>query len=185
MEGPAPADMVSRPAGSSSAASARFAWAGYAACGWGLAFAAVSFYWASGGTLGADTIGGSIERLASSGNPMIFLALWVAGLLKVVGALLALALVRPWGARMPRRVISVLGWAAAAVLTGYGGVLVAGEALVAARVIRPSAPVAWKPLLWHLYLWDMSFLVWGILFGIAAWHFTARRPDPAAGHPAR
>ena len=27
--------------------------AGYAACGWGLLFAAVSFYWAAGGTAGA------------------------------------------------------------------------------------------------------------------------------------
>jgi len=146
-------------------------WAGYAACGWGLVFAAVSFYWGSGGTLGADTIGGSIERLAEAHDPVIFLALWVTGLLKVAGALLALALVRPWGRRLPRRATMAVGWTVAAVLTAYGGILVAGEALVVGRVIRPSAPVAWKPLLWHLYLWDMSFLIWGILFGVATWRF--------------
>jgi hypothetical protein len=173
---PARGSSAGRPAAGRAAASPRLAWAAYAACGWGLVFGAVSFYWASGGTLGADTIGGSIEQLASSGDSVIFLALWVTGLLKVAGAVLALALVRSWGAELPRRVLLVLGWAVAAVLTSYGGVLVAGEALVAARVVRPSAPVAWTPLLWHLYLWDMSFLVWGILFGLAVWGFAARGP---------
>ncbi len=147
-------------------------WAGYAACGWGLVFAAVSFYWGSGGTLGAH-------------DPVIFLALWVTGLLKVAGALLALALVRPWGRRLPRRATMALGWTVAAVLTLYGGILVASEALVVGRVIRPSAPVAWKPLLWHLYLWDMSFLIWGILFGLAAWRFRSLWTTVTTGPPQR
>jgi len=65
----------------------------------------------------------------------------------------------------------VLGWGAAAVLTLYGGLLVAGEALVAVGLVRP-AHVDWKPLLWHLYVWDMSFLLWGVLFALAAWRCT-------------
>ena len=34
----------------------------YAACAWALAFAAIGFYWAAGGTALLDTIGGEIER---------------------------------------------------------------------------------------------------------------------------
>jgi len=85
----------------------------------------------------------------------------------VIGALLALSFVRPWGERLPRRLRLLLGRAAAVVLTLYGAILVIPEALVAAGIIKPNQPVVWKPLLWHLWVWDMSFLIWGILFGIA------------------
>jgi hypothetical protein len=123
----------------------RWPLAGYAACGWGLLFAAVSFYWAAGGTAGADTVGGSMEKLGRAHDP---------------------------------------GIVAALLLTLYGGILVAVEALVATHVIRPSGTVDWKALLWHPYLWDMSFLLWGLLFTVAAWHYT-RRESPAGPAPAR
>jgi hypothetical protein len=29
-------------------------------------------------------------------------------------------------------------------------------------------------LRWHLWVWDMSFLIWGLLFASAAWYFTRR-----------
>jgi hypothetical protein len=143
-------------------------WAGYAACAWGLVFGGISFYWALGGTLGADTVGSSVEQMATAHGHA---ALWITGFMKVLGALLALALVQPRGQRLPRPLLLVLGWGATAVLTLYGGVNVAGEALTASGLVRPGA-VDWKPLLWHLYVWDMSFLVWGILFGFAAWYHT-------------
>jgi hypothetical protein len=149
----------------------RLVWAGYLAGGWGLAFAAISFYWGSGGTLGADTVWGSL-RMNPAQKAVLILAVWVTGFLKVLGALLALALVTRWGSRLPSRPIAVLGWAAAGLLTLYGGVNIAAEALTASGVVKRSQPVDWKPLLWHLYVWDMSFLIWGILFGLAAWHFT-------------
>jgi uncharacterized protein DUF3995 len=152
-------------------------WAGYAACAWGLVFAGISFYWGLGGRLGVDTLGGSLERLARARDPVIIAAVWVTGFLKVGGALLALALVEPWGGRLPRPLLLLLGWGAAAVLTLYGGILVSGEALVATGLVRP-AQVDWRPLLWHLYVWDMSFLVWGVLFALAAWRRTRMASRP-------
>ena len=145
-------------------------WAGYTACAWGLAFAGISLYWGSGGTLGLDTLGGSIETLARAHNRTLLIAVWVTGFLKVLGSLLALALTGMWSARWPRRPVTILGWVAAASLALYGGTLVVAEALVTIGAIRPTQPVDWKPLLWHLYVWDLSFLVWGILFGVATWH---------------
>ena len=76
------------------------------------------------------------------------------------------------GQRLPPRPMTVLGWAATGLLTLYGGVNVLAEALTASGVVKPTQPVDWKPLLGHLYVWDMSFLIWGIPFGLAAWHFT-------------
>jgi hypothetical protein len=144
-------------------------WAGYAACAWGLVFGGISFYWGLGGQLGVDTLGGTLEQMARSRDAAIIAGVWITGFLKVLGALLALALVQEWGKgrRPPRALLLLLGWGAAAVLTLYGGLLVVGEALVATGLVRP-AYVDWKPLLWHLYVWDMSFLVWGVLLGLAA-----------------
>jgi len=142
-----------------------------------LAFAAISFYWGIGGTLGLDTLGGSLESLARAHDRTLLIAVWVTGFLKILGSLLALALAGTWAARVLRRPVTVLGWFAAASLILYGGILVVPEALVTVGAIKPP-PVDWKPLHWHLYVWDMSFLVWGVVFGIATWHYsrTANRP---------
>jgi hypothetical protein len=150
-------------------------WSGYAAFAWGLLFAGISFYWGLGGTLGLDTLGGTLEQLGRSRDPTIFAAVWLTGVLKVGGAILALALVQPWGRRLPRLPLLLFGWAAAVVLTLYGGTLVTAEALVATGLVRPGT-VDWKPLLWHLYVWDMSFLIWGVLFAFAAWHYARTAP---------
>ncbi len=154
------------------------AWAAYVASAWGLAFAAISFYWGIGGTHGLDTLGGSLERLARAHDRTIFIAVWVTGFLKLFGSLLALALAGAWPERLSRRPVTVLGWVAAASLTLYGGILVMSEALVTIGAIKPAQPVDWKPLLWHLYVWDMSFLVWGVLFGVATWKFSRTAPNP-------
>lgn len=157
----------------------RLVWAGYLACGGGLAFAAASFYWGSGGTAGVDTVWGSAP-ISAAQRTTLLIAVWVTGFIKPFGALLALLLVTRWGTRLPRRPLILLGWGAAAVLMVYGGANVVGEALVATGVVRPAEPVDWKPLLWHLYVWDMFFLVWGILFGLAIWHFVRQIPRGAS-----
>jgi hypothetical protein len=60
----------------------RTAWASYAACALALLSAIPSFYWAAGGTIGLDTVGGAIEELARARDPA-GVALGIgAGLLK-------------------------------------------------------------------------------------------------------
>lgn len=153
-------------------------WPAYAACVWGLLFAGISFYWGCGGRALLDTVGGVIERRALAGDTAIFVAVWVTGALKLVGAVLALALVRPWGRRLPRRAVLLLGWVAAVGLTLYGAALEVTNALAATHVVKPSTPIEWKALWWHLWVWDLSFLVWGILFALALRRF--RRIGAAA-----
>ena len=161
---------MSESTGTESNASGRFehrtggAWPGYLACVWGLVFAAISFYWGSGGTVGLNTIGGSIEAMARRGDASILAAVWITGVLKLFGAVLVLALVRQWGRRLPQRPLLVLAWAATVLLTLYGAFLVAGDALGETGAIHVSGTVDWTALRWHLWFWDMSFLVWGLLF---------------------
>jgi hypothetical protein len=130
-------------------------------------FAGVSFYWGLGGRTLLDTVGGTIERRALAGDTALLAAVWITGALKLVAAGFALALARPWGRRLPRRVVLTLAGLCAAILTLYGGLLEIGNALVAMRVVKLAQPIEWKPLWWHLWIWDMSFLIWGILFALA------------------
>ena len=156
------------------------AWAAYAACALALLYAVPSFYWALGGTAGLDTVGGAIEELGRSRDPA-GVALGIgAGVLKVAGALLALALVRPWGRVIPRRLLGGAAWTASVVLTAYGGLLVVVGALVLTGFINPAGPVDRTALRWHVLLWDLWFLVWGLLLGVAAWGYGAESDSRGA-----
>lgn len=152
----------------------RSAWAGYAACTLALLHAAVSFYWASGSSAGLSTVGASWKRWAGPAPPVLVVLIWGVGFAKVLAGLLALALVMPWGRVFPRWMMLAAGWGGATVLTLYGGVLVAVQALVVGGIIVPSGPVDWNALRWHLFLWDPWFLLWGVLLGVATWHYTRR-----------
>ncbi|WP_019545470.1 DUF3995 domain-containing protein [Streptomyces sulphureus] len=143
------------------------AWPGYAAFALGLLYAAVSAYWAAGGTAGLDTVGGELARSARARDPGMVAVLWLTVGLKLLAALLGLALVRPsW--RMPRRLLLPLSWVAAVVLTAYGGLLVGGQALVKAGAVEASSDMDWTAFDWHLFLWDPWFLIWGLLLCLAA-----------------
>jgi hypothetical protein len=129
-------------------------------------FAGISAFWGSGGRFGLDTVGGEIERRALAGDRSIIALVWATVALKLAGAALALALVRPWGRRLPRRRVVLTAGVCAACLIAYGAVLEAGNTLVVIGIVRPEA-VDWRALRWHWWLWDLSFLIWGILLAAA------------------
>jgi len=145
----------------------RRTWAAYAAAVWAGVFAAISLYWALGGMVGLDTVGGKIEELARSGDAAGSMLAWGATLLKVAGVVFALALVQRWGQVFPRALMLTAGWAGTVALIGYGGLTVGTELLVATGVVEPPAGIDWFAFYWHLALWDPYFLIWGVLLGIA------------------
>jgi hypothetical protein len=142
-------------------------WAAYGACVAAVSSAAVSLYWALGGTAGLGTVGGFAEKMARSGGAVALLIISVTVLLKTLSGLLALALARPWGLCLPRRALLIAGIGASAVLIIYGAAEVAAGALAETRAITPPGPVDWTALRWHLGLWDPWFLVWGLLLAAA------------------
>jgi hypothetical protein len=87
--------------------------------------------------------------------------------MKTAGGLLALAMVRPWGKRLPSRALGIAGLAASAALLVYGAVEVTGEALAETGTVRVSRLADWTALRWHLGLWDPWFVVWGLLLAAA------------------
>jgi uncharacterized membrane protein len=99
---------------------------------------------------------------------------------KVAVGLLALALVRPWGRVIPRRWLLAGSTAASVLLVGYGGLNVLVGALVLSGVIHPDGSVDRTALRWHVGVWDLWFLVWGILLALATvsyWRRTGEQ-DP-------
>ena len=155
--------------------SRRAAWAAYAACGWAFLFAAPSFYWAAGGTAGMGALGPGIAAMAR--DPWFVALVWSTGGAKVLAGLLALALVRPWGRRVPRRVLLAGAWGGGGLLVFHGGDFVVQGALALGGIVDVPEPAPWATIRWYTFLWGPWFLVGGILFCAAAWHYqrTSRR----------
>lgn len=164
-----PARMLASPSPDSPRRWARLA--GYATCAWALIFAAVSFYWAAGGTIGAETIGPALAGLARVRDPEFIAILWITGALKVAAGLLALALVQSWGRLIPRWLLLLAGWGASAGLILYGGASFVQHALMVAGAIAIPAGLGETAARWHLLLWDPWWLLGGLLFAATAWGY--------------
>jgi hypothetical protein len=150
----------------------------YAAAIVAFAYALMSLYWALGGHALVSTIGGYVEQFARRGGALPVLVTLAATLAKLAGGLLALALVRPWGRIVPRRWLLTGSAGASALLVVYGGMAVLLGALVLLGVIHPAGSVDRTALRWHVGVWDLWFLVWGILLAMAIagnWRRTATR----------
>ena len=147
-------------------------WAAYAAGGWAFLFAAPSFYWAAGGTAGTGTLGPGIAAMAS--DPWFVAVVWATGVAKVLGGFLALALVRPWGRRIPRWALLAGAWVWGALLVLHGADFVAQGALALGGFVDVPASVPPAAIRWSTFLWGPWFLLGGLLFCVAAWRAPKR-----------
>ncbi|MEU8263183.1 DUF3995 domain-containing protein [Micromonospora sp. NPDC048999] len=144
------------------------AWAGYGACVWSLLFAALSFYWAAGGLVGAATIGPAVAGPALAREPAFVALLWATAVLKLIAAALALALVRQLPRWAPRWLLLLPGWGAATLLSVYALANLAQHLLIVAGVVDVPAGLGRAALPWHLLLWDPIWLAGGLLFTFTA-----------------
>ncbi|WP_231189616.1 DUF3995 domain-containing protein [Haladaptatus sp. DYF46] len=140
----------------------------YTASVWMFVFAAMSFYWALGGTTGLNTVSLGQEV---TGESWFIAALWLTGILKVGGGLLALALVQTWGQQIPRRLLLIAAWGVGAVLVIHGGDFVIQGALTEAGLISLSSPTAWTPDHWQTFVWGPWWLLGGLFFCLSAWNY--------------
>jgi hypothetical protein len=139
----------------------------YAAAAWAFLFAVPSFVWATGVKAGSKTIAADIEE-AGIADPLLLV---VTGVLKVLAGLVALALVRPWGRVVPRRLLLVAAWGAAAIFCLYAAVNFVDHGLMESGARSIPDALGADALRWHLLLWDPWWLLGGILFAAAAWQF--------------
>jgi hypothetical protein len=150
--------------------------AAYAAAAWAFVFAAVSFYWALGGRASVETQALSVRAQIDDAD---FIAvLWATGALKLFAGLIALALVRPFGARFPRRPLLLVAWATAGLLLLYGGAGWVQAGLWETGIQDVPVSVGAKAARWKLIFWEPFWLLGGLLFGLVAWRFQTRRRPP-------
>jgi Protein of unknown function (DUF3995) len=130
------------------------------------------------GTALLATVSGTVEDVARRGGlPAIALGS-AATVLKVAGGMLALALTRSWGRALPHNWLLLAAGIASAVLICYGALQVAVGALVLSGALHPAGGVNHQALRWHVAVWDMWFLVWGLLLAVATtahWRRGSRR----------
>lgn len=109
-----------------------------------------------------------MEQFARRDGALPVLVALAATLAKMAGGLLALALVPPWGRVVPRRWLLIGSAGASSLLVVYSGLSVLLGALVLSGVIHPAGSMDRTALSWHVGVWDLWFLVWGILLALAA-----------------
>ena len=103
------------------------------------------------------------------------------GRLKGVGALLPFYLRRAAAPSKWHGRLRVLAWAEGAGPTLYGFVFTSAGLLVQAGVIHLGGAADPRALVWHTYLWDPWFLVWGFLV-VLALALTPAKRTRAAGN---
>lgn len=147
----------------------RAQWAAYAACGWAFLFAALSFFWAAGGRTGLHPL----EQDATS-NAFFWIAInLVAGILKVIMGLLALALVRWQAQRRYRKFLLGTVWFLGVGMCLYGGLGLISDVLHVTGIIND--PGSWKWFFWYLVLWDPWWVLGGVLYVATAWFVRNRK----------
>src|SRR5260221_4951428 len=102
-----------------------------AACGWALLFAALSFFWAAGGRTGLQPL----EQPPASSRAVWLVADLAAGILKIGGGLLALALLRTGEHRRIHRMMLAAAWIGGFGLYLYGGLRLGSGVLHVGGVI--------------------------------------------------
>lgn len=154
---------------SSSGRARSAAWVAYAACGWALLFATLSFFWAAGGRTGLHPL----ELEGAPGDSVWIIINLGAGIIKVLIGLLALALVQPWGQVIPRKLLRAGAWMLGVGMSLYGGLGLVSDVLHVTGIISDPANGKW--FFWYLVLWDPWWLLGGVLYITAAW-LTRRIP---------
>lgn len=137
----------------------------YLVAAWCLLFALVSFYWALGGDIGVNTVGSGIRE-----NENVELLLWLTGVAKLLGIGLALALIEPWGWRLPRWLLLIAGTGAGLALTAHGLEFLIGGTLMLTGVIEEQSSLG-DSLPWYVGLWGPWWTIGGLLFLWATWRF--------------
>lgn len=138
----------------------------YAAALWAFAFAALSFYWALGGSWLLATQ--SEQILALSEERWFIAVVWLTGLLKAAAGLVALSLVQGWGDAFPFGLRRFGAGAIGVFLLLYGGANLTVRALMALGFLATPASMATPQATWHLVLWDPFFVLGGVLFLLCA-----------------
>jgi hypothetical protein len=143
----------------------------YSGFAWCLAFALITFYWASGGMVGVRSLGGSIYQMALSGEESFLSIVRLTGYVKLFGGFFLLLLLREWPEPIKKALyyITLLG---GAFLFLYG--LANFATLLLDWFELLNLPLDDFSRKWRLLFWEPFWMLGGILFIRSAKKFRAR-----------
>lgn len=139
-----------------------------------MVFAAMSFYWVLGGTLGVSTLAQTIQDQVTEGDASILWVTAISGVAKIAGGLLALASIQSWGRAIPRRLELWLLYAGGVLLSFYGVAGFIEKLLMVTGVIDVANSIGDGPIWWYLFLWEPWWILGGVLFLLTARAFHTR-----------
>jgi hypothetical protein len=151
--------------------------AALAASWWAVTFTALHVYWFAGGRVGfgdqTDPLPGWPTSVTGWIGEVVLITMFVAGIV------VPIAMVRPWGAVLPRRVLVVMMWIGCVVLLlrgasgiaddilRFGGLVSDGLTGLSTREVLGSAhPTTYTKL--STVAIDVIFVSGGLIFGLAA-----------------
>lgn len=105
------------------------------------------------------------------GPPPVLIGFLIVAI-KVMGGLVALGLAHLGPGRKLHRPLLLIGGLGSGLLIIYGGLLVAVGTLVLTGILQPDGPVDRRALTWHVLLWDLWFLLWGLALTATTWRST-------------
>ena len=138
--------------------SSRGAWFGYGAAVWSFVFAIFHTIWAMGWYVGLNPESASIAFAKTS----FLIYDIVVAVICAFAVLVALALVMPWGRRLPRWLVGFFAW------TGTGLLAVRSVASVVHGVyfiVTGQFPLEIRGV------WELWFYLGAILFAVSTWRF--------------
>ncbi|WP_084337219.1 DUF3995 domain-containing protein [Actinomadura oligospora] len=134
---------------------------------WGVLFSAVHVYWLADGRLGLPN-GRSIY-----GTPALLVIDVIAIPASLVAAGMALALIRPWGERLPQRTLNAALWGTTGLLVLHALPSVPDWVALSTGARDAAALSAEERFVTFLY--EPWFMAGGVLFGLATWLMRRRR----------
>jgi hypothetical protein len=133
-------------------------WVGYAAATWAFIFAVLHIVWATGWYVGLQD---EAAKKAFEKPWFLMYDLIVVGMC-LIAAAVALALVQPWGRRLPRWLVGILAWAGTSLL-----VLRAGGSAVQSVYLAATGKFVPHPG----FVWDIWFGLGALLFALTLWRY--------------
>lgn len=133
-------------------------WVGYAAAIWAFIFAVPHVVWATGWYIGLQE---EEARKAFQKTWFLVYDLVVVGMC-LIGTAVALALVQPWGRRLPRWLLGFLAWAGTSLL-----VLRAGASAVQSLYLVATGRFVPHPGLF----WEIWFCLGALFFALTLWRY--------------
>lgn len=156
----------------------------YIAATWAILFAIPHIYWGAGGRTGLAwslATKGPAEVDLINDRSFQIAGLWGVAVLLGLAAVIALAMVRPWGERIPHWLVSVAAFGVSTVCLlrslFYSGFVVSTLRLTGVIDISANADRDW--FIWDLILWSPWFLLASVLFAGAALTYRQRHVHPA------